>query len=136
MRARIPSALGPDRTESRFCGESWSREFFLSVWEVEWAPSREGAPYRRNCGVFLAGQNAGDVLDRSADVVRQERDGTDHGQRDHGKDHAVLRHRLTLLALAQRVGGDLHEGEELQHLCHLPSLVIDAHAVARGFREE
>src|SRR5215211_3491680 len=82
---------------------------------------------------FLAGQNAGDVLDRAADVVRQERDGTDHGQRDHGKNHAVLRHRLTLLALAQRVGGDLHEGEELQQLCHLPSSVIDAHAVAREF---
>src|SRR4051812_16818263 len=104
--------------------------------EWERAPSREGAPYRRNgeTAVFLAGENPGNVLDRAADVVGEERDRTDHGERDHGENHAVLRHRLTLLAIAERVSGGLHEGEELQHLCHLPSL-IDAHAVAREFPE-
>src|SRR5580765_5712557 len=93
---------------------------------------RSPLPEKLRC--FLAGENSGDVLDRSADVVREERDRTDHGERDHGEDHAVLRHRLPLLAIAERVSGGLHEGEELQHLCHLLSL-IDAHAVARGIPE-
>src|SRR6476469_8819757 len=95
--------------------------------------SRRG-PLPENLRSFLAGENSGDVLDRSADVVREERDRTDHGERDHGEDHAVLRHRLPLLAIAERVSGGLHEGEELQHLCHLLSL-IDAHAVAREIPE-
>src|SRR5689334_19262329 len=107
----------------------------LSVWSrVGAGPFSRRGPLPEKLRCYLAGENSGDVLDRAADVVREERDRTDHGQRDHGEDHAVLRHRLTLLAVAERVGGDLHEGEELQHLCHLLSL-IDAHAVAREIPE-
>src|SRR4051794_12630935 len=134
MQAQIRSATDPAQIGCQFCG--WfhsSRESFLVCKRGKWAPSREGAPYRRTA-VVLAGENSGDVLDRSANVVGKQRDRTDHGERDHGENNAVLRHRLAVLAVAERVGSDLHEGEELQHLCHLLPL-IDAHAVAREFPE-
>src|SRR5215210_1586764 len=101
----------------------------------EWrGPLLAKGPLPETLALVLAGENPGNVLDRAADVVGEERDRTDHGERDHGKNNAVLRHRLAVLAVAERVGSDLHEGEELQHLCHLLSL-IDAHAVAREFPE-
>src|SRR5438105_1385402 len=92
-----------------------------------WAPSGEGAPCRRSWCCLR--QNAGDVLDRVAYAGRKQRDRTDDGEGDDGEHDSVLRHRLTLLTPAQRVGGDLHEGEELQHLIHLLSQ-LDAHISA------
>src|SRR5689334_9726291 len=68
----------------------------------------------------LARHDAGDVLERSANVVREERDRANHGESDDGQNHAVLRHRLPLLALC----GDLHERKELQHLGDLPSVSL------------
>src|SRR5580765_4598082 len=134
--AQIRSATDLAENECRFCGELLSsREFFPGAF-WEWSgPLPEKGPPTGDTAICLARQNVRDALDRAADVVGQQRDGTDHGERDHGENHAVLRHRLSLLAPAQRVCGDLHEGEELQHLIHLPSL-IDAHArTAREFPE-
>src|SRR3954452_25228688 len=84
----------------------------------------EGAPFRENAWLR---QDSGDVLDGAADVVREERDRADYGESDDGEHDSVLGHRLPLLAPAQRVGGDLHEGEELQHLVTPPFSQLDAH---------
>src|SRR5262249_54678567 len=69
----------------------------LSVLAVGAGPFSTKGPPTGETGVFLARKNPGDVLDCSADVVREERDGTDPGERDPGETHAVPRHRLALL---------------------------------------
>src|ERR1043166_3483817 len=91
-------------------------------------PFRRRGPYRKSLDPPLR-EDVGHALDGAPDVVRKERDGTDHGERDHGEHDSVLGHRLPLLAPAQRIRACLDEGEELQHVVHLPSR-LDAHASA------
>src|SRR4029079_542781 len=99
------------------------------VWYTTSSPSAAGAVTRvlrrvrasalgrtvDPCGQ-LPGKDPGDALERTANVAREQGDRPDHGDRDHGEDDAVLRHRLPFFAPAQRVCSDLREDEELQHL--------------------
>src|SRR6185437_5733077 len=62
----------------------------------------------------------GDAVDHGADVPREEADRGENGERDHGQDHGVLRHRLTLLVTSLREER-LHVYGELKHALHLPS---------------
>src|SRR2546421_2467553 len=90
-----------------------------------WRPRSSGGPAARGCSGSYTGHETSlrkdvrDALDGAADVVRQQRDRCNHGQRDDGKNDTVLRHRLPLLAAAESVGHvrgkHLREGEKLEH---------------------
>src|SRR4029450_5650135 len=54
-------------------------------------------------GVSVLREERDDGVDRVIDAAAQGGEGADGGDRDHAKDDAVLRHRLTLLARAKRV---------------------------------
>src|SRR4051794_33534346 len=54
---------------------------------------------RRDVLAVLAGEKAGDAVDRVPNVGGEQRDRTDHGDGDDGENDAVLGHGLPLLAL-------------------------------------
>src|SRR5882724_10670284 len=97
-------------------------------------PDAEGALFLYGRSERL-GENRGDLIDRAGDGAGEEADRDDHDQRDDGKNHAVLGHRLALLALLERLCGvprpALRECKELQHLVHLPSAAARAPQRAR-----
>ena len=49
-------------------------------------------------------------------TLSEKRDRAEYGENDHCQNYTVLRHRLSLLTLAQRIRSDVHEGNEPHHL--------------------
>src|SRR5262249_37624897 len=103
---------------------------------VAWiGPLPEEGPFLPENCLELAGEDGRHAVDGVLDVARQGRDRHDHHESDDRQDDAVLGHRLTVLALLERLGRlgseHLRECEELQHSVHLPSLAARAHGVAR-----
>src|SRR5260370_42599901 len=91
------------------CGGKW----FVGFW---WAPDVRGPPK----GPVALLDRVGDPVYHGRDVRSEQEQCGEDGRRDHGEDHGVLRHRLSLLAVVP-AEERLHVCGELQHQLHLPS---------------